>query len=393
MENKQTILDKNVKYFIAILSLIVAIGIIMVFSSSYIYAQEHFGSSAHFFYRQLIYLGVSVVLCFIVSQTKTSFWIKFGFAFQCIVMLMLLLTFMPGISNKVNGASRWLVFGGVGIQPGEFCKYTILLACIPFFQNFNRLNRNQIIQYALPILGSLLILVLQPDFGTFSICFIILAAACFLSEFPRKYFYSSLLVGFIGVVGILFAEPYRVKRLLTYLDPWKNPQTSGFQIIQSYLAFANGSFIGKGLGNSVEKLFYLPEAHNDFIFSVIGEELGFLGVSLMVGLFLLLVYFGLRISLAMTTSTRFILCGTLVLAIGIQAFLNMGVVLGLLPTKGLNLPFVSSGGSSLLANFFAIGLILSCVRAERRELNSYNSYDRSQEDLFARSHENSFSTY
>ncbi|MDC1173865.1 putative lipid II flippase FtsW [Bacteriovoracaceae bacterium] len=394
MNTKQAILDKNVKYFIAILSLIVALGIIMVFSSSYIYAKETFGSSAYFFYRQLIYLSISVGLCFIVSKTKVSFWTKYGFVFQSLMMILLILTFVPGLSNKVNGASRWLVIGGFGLQPGEFSKYTILLACIPFFQKFNNLTRNEIIQYAIPVLGSLLVLVLQPDFGTFSICFIILAAACFLSEFPRKYFYSSLLVGIIGVIGILFAEPYRVKRLFTYLDPWKNPQTSGFQIIQSYLAFANGSIIGKGLGNSVEKLFYLPEAHNDFIFSVIGEELGFIGVLSMACLFLGLIYFGLRICLAMTTSTRFILSGTLVLAIGIQAFLNMGVVLGLLPTKGLNLPFVSSGGSSLLANFFAIGLILSCARAEKKEVSLYSSsYDRQQEDLFARKGESSFSTY
>ena len=162
-------------------------------------------------------------------------------------------------------------------------------------------------------------------------------------------------------------KAYRIERLLTYLDPWKNPKTSGFQIIQSFLAFANGGIFGQGLGNSNEKLFYLPEAHNDFIFSVIGEELGLFGVTLMVGLFMTFIYLGLKIGIRMKNRWAFILVSTVIFTIGLQALLNMGVVLGLLPTKGLNLPFISYGGSSLVSNFFGVGLILSAVNESLRK--------------------------
>ncbi len=159
-----------------------------------------------------------------------------------------------------------------------------------------------------------------------------------------------------------------MKRLLTYLDPWKNPHGSGFQIIQSYLAFANGSLLGQGLGNSNEKLFYLPEAHNDFIFSVIGEEMGFVGVFFLVCLFIAFIYFGFKLILQVKDRIGVILGASIIFVLGLQALLNMGVVLGLLPTKGLNLPFISYGGSSLICNFFGIGLLLSVVKGYRDEI-------------------------
>jgi cell division protein FtsW len=190
----------------------------------------------------------------------------------------------------------------------------------------------------------------------------------FMSSFPRRYFYCSLFIGGLAGIFILFYKAYRVKRLLTYLDPWKNAQGSGFQIIQSYMAFANGSLFGQGLGNSNEKLFYLPEAHNDFIFSVIGEEIGFIGVFLIVCLFIAFIYFGFKLVLQVRDRIGLILGASIVFVLGLQALLNMGVVLGLLPTKGLNLPFISYGGSSLICNFFGIGLLLSVIKGYRQEL-------------------------
>lgn len=173
--------------------------------------------------------------------------------------------------------------------------------------------------------------------------------------------YGSIAAAVSISLPILFLESYRVKRLLTFLDPWAHPKSSGFQVIQSFLAFANGSFFGQGIGNSNEKLFYLPEAHNDFIFSVIGEELGFVGVFLIVALFLSLVFYGFKIALKMPSKRRFMLVTAISFSIGLQSLLNMGVVLGLLPTKGMNLPFISYGGSSLIANLIGIGIILSAI--------------------------------
>ena len=170
------------------------------------------------------------------------------------------------------------------------------------------------------------------------------------------------MLGLVGAFGIMISAPYRVKRVLTFLDPWADPRGSGFQILQSFLAFANGAFFGQGLGNSNEKLFYLPEAYNDFIFSVIGEELGFIGVLATAIMFVSFIFIGLKMAITLKSRVGSILVSTVVFAIGLQAFLNMGVVLGVLPTKGLNLPFVSYGGSSMVANLAALGLVMACIK-------------------------------
>src|SRR5690606_25080520 len=172
-----------------------------------------------------------------------------------------------------------------------------------------------------------------PDFGTFFIASLVIGFIAFLSSFPRKYFYSAMIIGAIGAFGILISAPYRVKRLLTFLDPWKDPRGSGFQVIQSFLAFANGSFFGQGLGNSNEKLFYLPEAYNDFIFSVVGEELGFIGVLVTVLMFISFIFIGFKMSITLKSRVGSIMVATIIFTIGFQAFMNMGVVLGVLPTK------------------------------------------------------------
>ena len=196
--------------------------------------------------------------------------------------------------------------------------------------------------------------------------------ACFLSNFPRKIFYSIVGGGAVVAVLLMLSQPYRVQRLTTFLDPWKNSRGSGFQIIQSWIGFANGGFFGKGVGNSLEKLFFLPEAHNDFIFSVVGEEFGFLGVIFLVGLFLSFIFLGFKIALMLEDRVASLLSSGVIFIIGLQVVLNMGVVLGLLPTKGLNLPFISSGGSSLFANFIGIGLIFSCLNRQIEKRSQFS---------------------
>jgi len=364
-------IDRPLKFFLVVTSLLVLLGVIMVYSASYIYAKDLYGNSSYYFVKQIIFVCVSTALAFIMSQTKMSFWFKYGWFFHISTIILLIATFVPGIGSEVKGANRWVTFGGFGFQPGEIIKYSCLLVAIPFFEEFKTIQKRDRIIYSILLVIPLLLLILQPDFGTFTIYFILLSCACFLSTFSRKYFYTALVSGVFLLVPILLASPYRVRRLFSYLDPWKNPKTSGFQIIQSYLAFANGSWLGTGLGNSNEKLFYLPEAHNDFIFSVIGEELGFLGVTFIVLLFAAFVYFGFALALKMKGRKSFILASTVIFTLGLQATLNMGVVLGLLPTKGLNLPFISAGGSSLLANFFALGLFFSALKHERTMRESY----------------------
>ena len=263
-----------------------------------------------------------------------------------------------------------IAINNAGIKPGEIIKYTVMLASLSYFEKFYDYSNSDKVLFGSLLFFPLAVLIQQPDYGTFLICFVVIVFVCFMSSFSRKHFFYLTSIGAILGSVVLFMESYRVKRIFTFLDPWENPQTSGFQIIQSYLAFANGGIFGEGLGNSNEKLFYLPEAHNDFIFSVVGEELGYLGVLFVVLLFLIFIYLGFKLALKINSKFSQVLTISIVFLIGIQAFLNMGVVLGLLPTKGLNLPFISYGGSSVVSNFFAIGLIISAFRQERRSLNN-----------------------
>lgn len=363
-------LDRLLKAFLSTLAIIITIGLIMVWSSSYILANENFKTPYHYIVRQLIYLFLATGVALGVSRTRHTFWLKYGPRINMIASFIVALTIIKGIGFSAKGASRWLTLGGLSLQPGEIIKFTVILSALSFFENWNKLDTKERLKHGGALFLPLLLLVRQPDFGTFFICFVVISFVCFMSSFPRKYFYYSLVAGGIGGLVVLFSQAYRVKRMLTYLDPWKNPQGSGFQIIQSYMAFANGSLVGQGLGNSNEKLFYLPEAHNDFIFSVIGEELGFIGVLVLILLFVAFIYFGLRLALQIKERLGVIMVASIVFVLGLQALLNMSVVLGLLPTKGLNLPFVSYGGSSLLCNFFGIGLLLSVIKNYRTQLHS-----------------------
>ncbi len=362
--------DRCFKYFLFFLMFTCLIGLIMVYSASFIYAKEIFGSSTYYFYKQLKILFISILLALMIYKTKISFWLKYGPLINIPFIFLLILVLVPGIGVSMKGAQRWLQIGNFYFQPGEFVKYTGLISAITYFDNFFIHNKKEKIAYGILLFIPPSLLLWQPDFGGFFIYLLALSLVCFFSDFPRKYFYRFLISGFFFIIPILIAQPYRVRRLFAYLDPWKNPQTSGFQIIQSYLAFANGSIFGKGLGNSNEKLFYLPEAHNDFIFSVIGEELGLIGIITLVGLFFLILYFGFRIAIYMTNHQSYILVSSIVSVIGLQISLNMAVTLGLLPTKGLNLPFISTGGSSLMANFLAVGFIASSIRSQKLQDNS-----------------------
>ncbi|MFA6237273.1 MAG: putative lipid II flippase FtsW [Bacteriovorax sp.] len=387
-------LDRLIKVFLSTLAIIITIGLIMVWSASFILASEMFGSSFHYIIRQLVYLGLAVGVAFAVSRTKYTFWIKYGYLINIAASSVVALTIIKGIGSSAKGASRWLSLGGLSVQPGEIVKFTVILSALSFFENWNKMDTKERLKHGGSLFLPLILLIKQPDFGSFSICFVVISFVCFMSSFPRKYFYYSLVAGGIGGIFVLFSQAYRVKRMLTYLDPWKNPQGSGFQIIQSYMAFANGSAFGQGLGNSNEKLFYLPEAHNDFIFSVIGEELGFIGVFLIICLFIAFIYFGFKLVLQVRDRIGIILGSAIIFVLGLQALLNMGVVLGLLPTKGLNLPFISYGGSSLICNFFGIGLLLSVVKGYRDQLqgdlgfqagsgrNIHRKVEESEEEVF-----------
>jgi cell division protein FtsW len=352
--------EKIKKYFIYDISILVFIGLVMVWSSSWIVAKENLGSSLHFVSKQLIFLIIGSLGACALSKYTLVYWYNNISKINILTTVLLFLTFTP-MGLVIKGSSRWLSIGGFSLQPGEFVKFSVMFCAINYFQNFKDYTRNDRLLYSLNLLIPLGLLIMQPDFGTFSITALLIAFIWFMSELPRKYFYSAMVAGIISGGALLVAAPYRVKRLLTFLDPWTDPQGAGFQIIQSYLAFVNGHIFGRGIGNSNEKLYYLPEAYNDFIFSVIGEELGLVGVIFVVLFYMVFVYLGFKLALTVKSKLNTQLISAIVFAIGFQAFLNMGVVLGLLPTKGLNLPFISYGGSSLVANLLALGLLFSAL--------------------------------
>ena len=359
---KNPTINPALRSLLIIFALLTVIGVIMVYSSSYMYAKETFGSSGYFFKKQLLFVLVGLFMILVVQGRDFEKLFSRVQLFHIGTIVLLLCTFIPGLEMVVKGSRRWLDLGIVGFQPGELIKYSISFFSISYFSSFDKLNNRKKIEGLLQLIIPLTLFLFQPDFGSFIICLLMISFIVFLSDFPRKHFYIGMGIGISGIISLIFMAPYRVERLMSYLDPWKFPKKSGFQIIQSFLAFANGSFWGKGIGNSDEKLFYLPEAHHDFIFSVIGEEWGFVGVLFIISLFLAFLFFGLKIALNLKLKIPSMVVSTITFAIAIQAVLNMGVVLGLLPTKGLNLPFISYGGSSLMANFFAIGVLISATR-------------------------------
>lgn len=359
------------KSLLVFLSVITCFGLVMVLSSSYQFSKAMKGSSYYFFNRQMIFLGIATLLLLVVKKVKSDVWYKYANFLHYAAVFLILLTVIPGVAHTKNGASRWLQLFGYSFQPAEFLKYTLIPYGLKFFDEFNlREGKENLKQFAW-ILLPIALLAKQPDFGSLAICSVLLGYISFISSFPRKYF-ALLSVGGVFSLGILaFSQPYRLKRMMIFLDPWKDPTNSGFQITQSLMSFAHGSFFGQGLGNSLGKLHYLPEAHNDFIFSIIGEETGFFGISLLVIMFCGFVYSGLRLADKIGKPFQAKIVSAITFCIGIQAILNMGVVLALLPTKGLNLPFISYGGSSLIANFFAVGMLLSLSRPQDARTEVY----------------------
>ncbi len=347
----------------------VLFGLIMVYSSSFIYAQEKMGDGFFFIRKQLIYAGIGFAVLLIVCRMDYRKWEEWAYPVLGFATALLALILVPGIGARVGGARRWIHLGGMTFQPGELAKFAII------FFAARQLNRKHdrietvttgvLSQFVVP-LPALFLLLLQPDFGTTVIITGVIFSLMFVRGVPSRYLLTASALAAIVGGSLAFGTGYRRARVMTFLDPWTDPGGKGFQILQSFIGLHNGHLWGVGLGNGKEKLFYLPEAHNDFIFSVIGEELGFVGIVTVVFAYLYFIYRGLRIAwnCQKENQDRFgmLLATGITLALGFQSFVNISVVLGLVPTKGLTLPFMSYGGSALVVDLFAVGVLLSIAR-------------------------------
>jgi cell division protein FtsW len=334
----------------------------MVYSSSYIYAQERHGDGLYFFRRHIVFLIAGFLLMTVVRFIDYRFYRKLALPGFIISLIGMGLVMIPGLGNRAGGATRWLDLGFMTFQPVEFAKVALLIFMARRFtkEKIDFKDPKQGFLYLLwPPLALAMLCLLQPDFGSASLVMILTAIFFFVAGVKLRFLGASMLLALPAFYFAIVSVPYRRARLFAYLDPWADPQNSGFQIIQSFLAFHRGGLFGVGLGNSKEKLFYLPEAHNDFILSVVGEELGFIGMCLLCAVFMALIFRAVRIAAKAEDAFGSLLASGIATLLGLEVFLNAGIVLGLLPTKGMNMPLISSGGSSTIAALIAVGILLS----------------------------------
>lgn len=347
----------------AVFSLLI-IGLMMVASSSVMISTKYYHQPFHFLIRQACFLFVGLMLALVIIRTDSSFWEKVSMPMLMICLFLLLIVLIPGIGRVVNGSRRWLAFGPIGIQVSELVKLTMIFYLAGYLVRQQEAVTESIFGFIKPmvILGIVsVLLLLEPDFGATVVISGTVMAMLFLAGVKLRY-YIGLMIAVITALALLaVSSPYRVARLTAFLDPWADQYNSGYQLTQSLIAFGRGGWFGSGLGESIQKLMYLPEAHTDFLFAVLAEEMGFFGILVVMLLYSILVFRGLTIGYTAYTQDRLFASFTaygLTFWLGIQAAINMGVNAGLLPTKGLTLPLLSYGGASMVVNCMVIALLV-----------------------------------
>ena len=351
--------------FFTLVTVLTSLGLIMVYSSSSVTALDRFGESTFYLKRQAVFVLAGYVTMFMVLASDYHRWTRMGGWILLATFAILGAMFIPGVGHRAGGALRWISFGGFSFQPAEFAK----ISCILYMTWALVRKGNNVTSFTYGLLPMGLVagmlaglLLLQPDFGNAVVLVLIAGILMFLAGCRLSYLLGVILWSLPVVWILIMGSEYRRNRMLSCLDPWADPQNTSYQILQSFTAFYSGGLWGTGLGNSKEKLYYLPEVHTDFIGAVVGEELGFIGLTLMVLCFLVLVLRGFRIAMRASDPTGFLLAAGCTSLLGLQAMLNLFVIMGLAPTKGLPLPFISHGGSSLFVSLIACGLIQSVAR-------------------------------
>jgi len=364
---KKDRLKSDVQSFLGITIALVVIGFLFIYSSSSVYALENFGSSHYFIKKQCIglALGLVALLCarFVSLDLLESVTPLFFFG----MFILTALTLVPQLGTRIHGSSRWLNLGFLSLQPSELLKLAFVIYIARFLakkekKKFTFLNSYLPFLVVIALVAG--ILLKQPDFGLAVTLAITAFLLLFIAGFPLKHL---LLTGatLIPVIAFLiFKHAYRLRRILTFLNPWQDPQGAGFQIIQSLIAIGSGKWWGSGISHSKQKFFYLPMQHTDFIFSIIAEETGFIGSCIVICLYLLFLFFGLRIAWQLKKPFHIFTTIGFTLLISLQAIINIFVVTGLLPTKGIGLPLISYGNSALICTFAMIGLILNMAAQE-----------------------------
>lgn len=355
----------DLTFFCTIVTFLIITGFLFIYSSSSVFALEKFGTSLYFVKKQLTGLIVGLG-AFILARFFPLARIKQGAPFFYILSLLLTaLTLVPYFGIRIHGSSRWLTIAGFAFQPSELLKITLIL-----YISFLITKKYHIVssfwQRFIPVVTILaltsLVLLKQPDFGLT----VTLLATCvilfFITQYQTRYLKWSIAAAIPTAIILIITSPYRVRRILTFLNPWSDPQGSGFQIIQSLIAIGSGGAWGSGIAHSKQKFFYLPMQHTDFIFSIIAEEIGFFGSLLLITSFMSLLFFGIRLALKMKDPFCTIATLGFITMMNLQALINIAVATGLAPTKGIGLPFVSYGNTSLVGYLIIVGLIINMAK-------------------------------
>lgn len=343
---------------------LIAVGVIMVYSSSIAYADREMGHDTYFLVRHVGYTMLGLALMAFTMRTRVRWWQKIGPFLLLIGIVSLFMVLIPGVGATVNGSSRWIRLGIVNLQPSEFMKLFAVVYVAGYLVRKQEALRNftqgiVMVSLVVAIIGALLLM--EPDMGSLVVIAVTVFAMLFLGGVRFWHFLMVLSVGIGGMVLLTIISPYRMARATSFMDPFADPYNTGFQLVQALIAFGRGEWLGAGLGASVQKLFYLPAAHTDFVFAVLAEELGLvavLGIMALFGIIIVRAFVIARQAEAVGQIYSAHLAQGVGLLLGSQAMINMGVNMGLLPTKGLTLPFVSYGGSSMLSSCIAMGLLL-----------------------------------
>ncbi len=351
-------------------SALIAVGVVAISSASISLSEVKFGNEWHHAIRHLSYLAIGVTLGFVAYLLPLNVWRQTSPWLLMLAFALLVLVLVPGVGRVVNGSQRWIPLAGFTLQPSEFAKFALVLWLSGYMVRHGEELRTVLRGLLKPILVLILfalLLLSEPDFGATVIILGTAFGMLFMGG-ARLIYVLGLVVSAVAIMaGMILMAPYRMQRLMAYQDPWSDPFGSGFQLIQSLIAYGRGEWLGVGLGNSVQKLFYLPEAHTDFVFSIWAEETGLVGAVAVIILFAVfvgrIVFMGYRFLLESREFEAYCCFGFALVFAG-QAFVNMGVSSGLLPTKGLTLPFISYGGNSLMMSCVTVGLLLKLERSQ-----------------------------
>jgi cell division protein FtsW len=343
---------------------IMFLGLIMVCSASVSVADRELGEPFYYLWRQLLFTGMGMIAAIMILRIPLRVWQALGPVLMMMNMLLLLLVFIPGLGHSANGSTRWISIGAFHLQASEIVKLFSIIYLAGYLVRHNDSVRTTFAGFLRP-LGLLVIiavlLLLEPDFGAAAVLIATAVVMMWLAGVRVSQFMLLIIAVAIALALLVYTSDYRMHRLTAFLNPWADPYNSGFQLTQALIAFGRGQWFGVGLGSSVQKLFYLPEAHTDFLFAVLGEELGLVGVVAVICLFTVLIVRALRIGRAAENREQpfaaYIAYG-IGTWIGLQAFINMGVNMGVLPTKGLTLPFMSYGGSSVIVMCIGMALLI-----------------------------------